>query len=119
MSRTKKILFVVSVLFSGDFLCRPFLTYGTFSWTIQHIPPLLKAGSDVDAQLLKLDSPAKTDHRFALEMSDPLTSRSGDVLTAKANAEFPFTRSIAVPHRFRVILAPKVSRYIVKSVLNI
>ena len=119
MSRTKKILFVVSVLFSAEFLCLPYLTYGTFSSTVQRIPSLLKAVSHSNANTVKLDSPAKTEHRFVLEMSDPLTPRSGSFISAKADAEIPFRRFTAVAHRFRTTLAPKVSRYIAKSVLNI
>ena len=119
MSRTKKILFAASVLFSAEFLCLPFLTYGIFSSTVQRIPSLLPAASHSNANTVKLDSPAKTERRFVLEMSDQVTPRSGGFLSARTNAEFPFRRSMAVPHRFRTTFAPKVSRYIAKSVLNI
>jgi hypothetical protein len=119
MSRTKKILFAVSVLFSAEFLCLPFLTHGTFSWSIQYIPALLKVAAHTNANTVELHSPAKTDGRSVLEMSDELSPRSGGFLTAKANAEFRFSSSTAMPHRFRTNLAPKVSRYITKSVLNI
>jgi len=119
MSRTKTILFAASVLFSAEFLCLPFLTYGIFSSTVQRMPSILPAASHSNASAVKLDAPAKTDRPFVLEMSDQLTPRSGGFLSARANAQFPFRRSIAVAHRFRTTLAPKVSRYIAKSVLNI
>ena len=120
MSRMKKILFGVSVLFGVEFLCLAFFTYGNFSWTNQHIPPLLKAAQHVNIDAVKLDSPAKTDGRFVREMSDePTPLRSAGFINANENAEFPLGSFIPVPHRFRTILAPKVSRYISKSVLNI
>ncbi|HYA27225.1 MAG TPA: hypothetical protein VEI95_00300 [Acidobacteriota bacterium] len=119
MSRTKKILFVVSFLISAEFFSLPFITQGTFSWTTQHNPSRLKAAAHADANTVELASPAKTDGRSVLEMSDELSPRSGGFLTAKANAEFRFSGSTAMPHRFRTHFAPKVSRYITKSVLNI
>jgi hypothetical protein len=119
MSRTKKILFVVSMLFSAESICLPFLTYGTASWTIRHNPPLLKAASHRNTNTFKLESPAKTEGRSVLEISDEPTPRSVEFLTANAKPEYRFRSSMAAPHHFRTILAPKVSRYIAKSVLNI
>jgi|SRR4030095_529025 hypothetical protein len=119
MSRVKKKLCVLSVLFSLEFLSLGFFTNGTFPWSTHYVPPLLKAASHTNASAVKLDSPAKTDDRFVLEMSDELKPRSGGFLTAKANAGVSFRRSMVVPLFFRIILAPKVSRYIFKSVLNI
>ena len=119
MSPTKKILFAASVLFSAEFLCLPFLTYGIFSSTVQRIPSLLKTASHSNASTVNLDSPSKIDRRFVLEVSGQLTPVADGFLSARANAQYPFRRSIAVPHRFRTTLAPKVSRYIAKSVLNI
>ena len=119
MSRTKKLLFAASVLFSAEFLCLPFLTYGIFSSTVQRIPSLPEAASHSNASTDKLDSPSKADRRFVLEVSDQLTPVTDGFLSARANAQYPFGRSVAVPHRFRTTLAPKVSRYIAKSVLNI
>jgi len=119
MSRTKKILLVVSVLFSAEFLCLPFLTYGNFPSTVQRIPSVLPATSHSNADTVKLDAPAKADRRFVLEMSDQLTPRPGGFLSARANAQFPFRRSMAMPYRFRTTLALKVSRHIANSVLNI
>jgi hypothetical protein len=119
MTRTKKVLFVVSVMFSTEFLCLPLLTSGTFSSTVQRVPPVLKAASHRNANTFKSRSPAKTDGSSVLEVSDEQTPRPAGFLTTKANGEFHVKRSVAAPHRFRTILAPKVSRYIAKSVLNI
>jgi len=119
MSRVKKTLFALAVLFSLEFLSLGFFTDGIFSWTNQHVPPLLEAASHANASAVKLDSLAKTDRRFALERCDDATPRSRGFLTVKENAEFSLRSFMVVPFRFRIILAPKVSRYISKSVLNI
>jgi hypothetical protein len=119
MSRVKKKLSVLSVLFSLEFLSLGFFTNGTFSWSTHYVPPLVKAASHTHARAVKLDSPAKTDGRFALERYTDHTPRSGVFLTTKENAGVSFRKSMVVPLFFRIILAPKVSRYIFKSVLNI
>jgi hypothetical protein len=119
MSRTKKIFFVVSVLFSAEFLCQPFLTDGRFSRIIRHIPAQIEAASRSNSSTVKSDSPAKTAGRLVLELPDEPNPRPAGFLTANAKADFPFRCSLAALHRFRTILAPKVSRYIAKSVLNI
>ena len=110
MSRVKKKLSVLSVLLSLEFLSLGFFINGTFSWSNQHPPPSLKAA--------KFDSPAKTEGR-SVEKYSELTPRSGDFLTAKKNAGVSHRSFIVVPLFFRINLAPKVSRYIFNSVLNI
>jgi hypothetical protein len=117
MSHVKKQLVALAVLFSLEFLSLGLFTHGTFSWTDQYVPPLLKAASHTDASAVKLDSPAKTDGGFVLETYGELTPRSGGLLTAKGNAEVFLQRFSVVPLSFRIILAPKVSRYLSKSVL--
>ena len=119
MSRAKKTLFVLSALFSLEFLSLGFFTNGIFSWTVRHVPPLLKAAPYTHDSAVKLDSPAKSDSRFVLERYAELTPDSAGFLTANENAEFSLRNLRVVPLRFRIILAPKVSRYISKSVLNI
>jgi hypothetical protein len=118
MSRVKKKLSVLSVLLSLEFLSLGFFINGTFSWSNQHPPPPLKAASHMDGKAVKLDSPAKTEAPF-VERYGELTPRSGDFLTAKKNAGVSLRSFIVVPLFFRINLAPKVSRYIFKSVLNI
>jgi hypothetical protein len=119
MSRAKKTLFVLSALFSLEFLSLGFFTNGIFSWTARHVPPMLKAARHSPDSAVKLDSPAKTDSRFVLERYAEQTPRSAGCLTANENTEFSPRNLRVVPLRFRIILAPKVSRYISKSVLNI
>ena len=85
MSRVKKTALALSVLFSLEFLSLGLFTNGTFSWTNQYVPPLLKAASHTDARAVRLDSPAKTDGGFVLERYGEPTPRSGVFLTAKEN----------------------------------
>ena len=119
MSRVKKQLSALSVLFSLEFLSLGFFTNGAFSWSTHYVPPLLKAASHTHARAVKLDSPAKTDGRFVLERYSEPTPCSGGFLTAKENAKVSLGSFVVVPLFSRTILAPKVSRYIFKSVLNI
>jgi len=107
-------------LFSLEFLTLGFFANGTFSWRTQHVLPLLKVASHTDAGAVTLDSPAKTDGGFVLERYGELTPRSGGFLAAKENGGISLRSSFVVsPVFFRIILAPKVSRYIFKSVLSI
>ncbi len=116
MSRVKKTALALSVLFSLEFLFLGLFTNGT-SWTNQYVPPLLKMALYADASAVKLDSPAKTDGGFVLERYGELTPRLGDCLAVKETAEVFLQSFIVVPLSFRIILAPKVSRYLSKSVL--
>src|SRR5882724_9790558 len=63
MSRVKKQLSALSLLFSLEILSLGFFANGTFSWSTQHVLPLLKVASHTDAGAVTLDSPAKTDGR--------------------------------------------------------
>jgi len=119
MSCVKNILLASLALFSLESLSRGFFNDGAFSWTTQHRPPLLKLASHANASAVKLDSPAKTNGRFVLERDGELTPHSGGFLTAIENAGVSLQNFIVVPLFFRITLAPKVSRYIFKSVLNI
>jgi hypothetical protein len=117
MSRVKKQLSALSLLFSLEILSLGFFANGTFSWSTQHVLPLLKVASHTDDGAVTLDSPAKPDGGFVLEKYGELTPRSGDFLAAKETAEVFLQSFIVVPLSFRFILAPKVSRYLSKSVL--
>jgi hypothetical protein len=119
MSRTQKTLFVLSVLFGLEFFSLGFFAKGISSRTARHVPPLLKTAPHSPESAVTLDSPAKTDSRFILEKYADLTPGSTGFLSANENARFSLKNSRIVPLRFRIILAPKVSRYISKSVLNI
>jgi hypothetical protein len=117
MSRVKKQLFALSVLFGLEFLSLSFFTNGTFSWGTPCVPCVLKATSHAHARAAKLDSPAKADGGFVLEsFVEPIPS-SGVFLTAKENVGIPRRSFVVSPLFFKIILAPKVSRYISKSVL--
>ena len=99
MSRVKKTALALAVLFSLEFLSLGLFTNGTFSWTDQYVPPLLKAASHTDARAVKLDSPAKPDGRFILERHRELTPRSGGFLITKENTEV-FLQSFIVSAAF-------------------
>ena|SRR5713226_9597756 len=119
MSRVKKTLFLGSVLLSLEFLSLGFFINRTFAWTNQHVPPLLTAIPLVDASPVRIHAPAKTDGSFVLEKDGEIMPRSGGFLTTLEPAQV-FSRSlVVVPFSFRIILTPKVSRYISKSVLNL
>ena len=117
MSRVKKTALGLSVLFSLEFLFLGLFPNRTFAWTNQYVPPPLKAASHTYAGIVKLNSPAKTDGASVLESYGEVTPRSGGFLAAKETAEVFLQSFIAVPLSFRFILAPKVSRYLSKSVL--
>jgi hypothetical protein len=119
MSRLKKTLFVGSVLLSLEFLSLGFFINRTFAWGNQHVPSLLTATPPVDASPVRLDSPAKTDASFVLEKDGEITPRSGGFLTTIERAQVFLRSVVVVPFSFRIILTPKVSRYIFKSVLNL
>ena len=119
MSSVKKTALALSVLLSLEFLFLGLFTNGTFSWTNQYVPPLLKAISHAHARAAKLDSLVKPDSRFVLETSGEPIPLSGVFLTARENVGISHRRFVVSPLFFKSILAPKVSRYISKSVLNL
>ena len=119
MSRVQKTAVALAVLFSLEFLSLGFFTNGTFSRGIHYVPPLLKAISHAHARAAKLDSLVKPDSRFVLESSGKPIPLSGGFLAAKEPAEVFLQSFIVVPLFFRIILAPKMSRYLSKSVLNL
>lgn len=118
MSRVKKKFAALAVLLSLEFLSVGLCTNG-FSWANRSIPPLLQVPPYIDAGLVKLDSPAKTDGSFGLESQAEPTPRSGVFLTAEENPGNSVQSFLVSPSFFRIILAPKVPRYISKSVLNL
>jgi len=117
MSRVKKTLFVGSVLLSLEFLSLGFFIIRTFAWSNRHGPPLGTTTRPVDVSPVRLDSPAKTNGSFVLENDGEITARSEGFLTAIEPAQVFLRSIVAVPFYFRIILTPKVSRYISKSVL--
>jgi hypothetical protein len=119
MSRVKKKFAALAVLLSLEFLSPGLFTNGIFSYANEYGPPLLQALSHTDAGVVKLDSSAKTDGGFVLESYGEPTPRSAVLLTAEENRGTSVRRFLVSPLFFRIILAPKVPRYISKSVLNL
>ena len=117
MSRVNKKIAALAVLFGLEFLSLGLFTNGTFSWTNQYITPLLKDASRTDVRVAKLD--AKTSGGFVLESYGEPTPQSGVFLAAKENSGISVRSFVVSPLFFRIILAPKVPRYIAKSVLNL
>jgi hypothetical protein len=89
------------------------------SWSTPYVTPLLKATSHNHATAVKLDSPAKPNDSFVLASDGEQMPRSRVFFLAKETATPSLRSFVVVPLFFRIILAPKVSRYISKSVLNI
>ena len=117
MSRVKKKLVALSALFALEFLSLGFFTNGTFSWATHYVPRLLKATLYAHGRAAKLDSPARADGAFVLESSGEPIPSSGVFLTTKENVGISHRSFVVSPLFFQIILAPKVSRYISKSVL--
>jgi hypothetical protein len=115
MSRVKKNFVALTVLFSLEFFSLGLFTNRIFSWTNQYVP----VAAHTDAGALKLVSPAKTDGGFILKSYGEPTPQSEAFLTATQKPGISI-RSLVVSRLFlRIIFAPKVSRYISKSVLNL
>jgi hypothetical protein len=117
MSHSKKTSLVLCGLFSLGFLTLGLFTNGILSRAARHVPSLFKAVSHTNGSAVQFNSPVTTGGRVIFEKYGEPTPPTGSFATAKQMAESSF-RSI-VPLFFRVILTPKVSRHIFKSVLNI
>ncbi len=117
MSRTNKKIAALAVLVSLEFLGSGLFTNGTFSRANQYIPPLLKAASHTDFRVVELY--AKTDGGFVLESKGEPTPQSEVFLTVKENLGISVQSFVLSQLFLRIILTPKVPRYISKSVLNL
>jgi hypothetical protein len=117
MRCVKKEFTALAALFSFEFLFLGLFTNATFAWTNRHIPLLLKAAEHAGDGAVKLESRAKTDV-FVEDYSEP-TPRFGVFLAAKETVGIHLRNSGVSPLFFKITLAPKVSRYISKSVLNL
>ena len=118
MSPVTKRLAALGVMFGLHALSLSLFSSGIFSWSNQYDSTLLKAASRTDAGVT-LETPAKTDDGFVLKGYDEPTPRSGIVLTAKESSGISVRSFVVNPFFFRITFAPKVSRYVCKSVLNI
>jgi hypothetical protein len=119
MSRVKKQLVALAALFSLEFLSLGLLTNGTFSWIHQYVPPLLKEAPHADARAVSLDSPANTQGNLIRQSYGEPAPQPGVFLSAKEHIGASLRSSVVNPLFLRIIFAPKVSRYISKSVLNL
>ena len=119
MSCVKKILWASLAFFSLESLSQVLVTEGTFFRSPPNVPPLFNAVSHNNVRAVKLCTPEKTAGRFAFEKHSEPVSCAADCLAAKENTAVSPRNFLAAPHFFRGILAPKISRYIFKSVLNI
>ena len=117
MSRVNKKIAALAVLFSLEFLSLGLFTNGTFSWTDQHIPPRQNNAPHSDVWVVNLA--AKTTDGFVDEGYGEPTPQSEVFFTAKENLGIAVPRFVVSPLFFRIILTPKVPRYISKSVLNL
>jgi len=119
MSTLKTIFLAALVSSSLGFLSPSFFTNGAIDRSAQPVTALPKAASHDVAGAAEIDIPATPAAHFILEMYGEVPPRSEGFLTTSENAGVPPRSVIVVPHLFTVIFAPKVSRYISKSVLNI
>jgi hypothetical protein len=115
----KTILLAALALLSLESVSPSLFTQGVFSRTARPIPPLLNTASSDDARAGKIDFPATTAAHFDLQISGELMPGPGGFLTAKENADVSPRGVLVVRHFSTMIFAPKVPRYISKSVLNI
>ena len=117
MSRVTKKLAALAVLFSLEFLSLGLFANGTSFWADQYIPRLLKAVSHTDARTVALGSRTKTDGGLVLGSYGEPTPESRVFSTATAKPGISIRSFVVSPLFLRITLAPKVSRFISKSVL--
>src|SRR5262245_66476034 len=106
MSRLKKKLVALAVVFSVGFLSLGFFANGAFSRAAEHVLSPLNTTSHANLSAIKLASLAKTAGCFVFKEYDELTPRSGNFLAAKETAQLYRSRSTVVTARFRSMLAP-------------
>ncbi len=118
MSRFRKILLVLLILLSPQFLSQGLSI--TKKFTIdQPAAPWFKAASHSHAGAAEIRSATQTDRREVFEIYGELPPRWAAALTAREKASLS-PRSFTVLTVFDAsMLAPKVPRYISNSVLNI
>ena len=120
MSRAKKTLFVGSVLFGLEFLTLAVVFGRISAWSHQRLSALPKtAAPSVDAPPVGVNAPAHSDGSVVLATFGESTPDLGRLFAITERAPLFFQSRPAVPACFKLVLAPKVSRHIFKSVLNI
>ncbi len=119
MSRAKKILATLCLCLVLEFLFVGLLTHGVFAGRSRYVPYRPSVASPADGKKVNLKSPLKNDARFVFEDSDDLARYSGSFLAARDNTETCFRNCRVALTPRTITLAPKVSRYIFESVLNL
>jgi hypothetical protein len=119
MSRLKNILFATAVLLILENLFFGFSINRIFPWSRQHVSTLLNTVGRIDATAAKLDSAPKIYSQFVLKADGEVAPGAQASVTAKESAGVSHRSFFIIAPCCRNILAPKVSPYISKSVLNI
>ena len=115
----KKIFLAALILSSVEILSLSFVTNEIFAGTAQPILSFLNTASHRDAGAARIDFPATTVTRFVLAIYGEVTPRSEGFFTAKENPSVMPPSVAVMRYFFTMNFAPKVSRYIANSVLNI
>jgi hypothetical protein len=115
MSRANRKLAALAVLLSLEFLSLGLLINGIFYSS--HTP--FSATARADGNAARLVFPGKPDGSFVPESYGEPTSQSGFFLTPNSHSGISRRRFVVSRLFIRTTLAPKVSRYISKSVLNL
>ena len=119
MSRVKKILFAGSVLLSLEFLSLTVSINQSLARSNHYVPALLIVVPSIDARAVRLNSPVKKTGKFAFDKDGEATPDSECSLGTTKPAQMFFRSRAAAPACFKVVVTPKVSRCISKSVLNL
>jgi hypothetical protein len=113
MSRIKRRLSAAFVLLSLEFLNRVF-------WSIaQPIPVLLQTSSYESYGAARINISPTTAADLVLKIYGEPTPPAAGFFSANRKAGTSPRSVRVVPHSFNVMFAPKVSRYVSKTVLNI
>jgi hypothetical protein len=117
MSRVKKILVAASVLLGLEFLSLAVFLGTSLAGSNHYVPALMPAVRFIDAGPVRLDLPVKNAGSFAFECDGETTPDPGCFLPGTKPARVFFRSHAAAPACFKVVLTPKISRCISKSVL--
>ncbi len=119
MSRGKKILVALWLCLGLQFLFGALFAHGVFAGRSRYVPSGPGVASPTDAKKVDLSSPRNNDAEFVFGTCGELTRQSAGFLSARDTAEIYFQNCCAALMPYTVTLAPKASRCIIKSVLNL
>jgi hypothetical protein len=115
----KKIFLAALILSSVDLLSLSFFTNDIFARTPPPFLPRLKTTARGGAHAAKMDLSALIATRAILAMDGELTPRSLGFFTVIENRGVTPRSLVVVRYFLTMIFAPKVSRYVANSALNI